>query len=48
LVTMPRFEGGLTDDELAALANFTIEHFGGRLGRVTAADVKKARSNQRE
>jgi mono/diheme cytochrome c family protein len=48
LVTMPRFEGGLTDDELAALANFTIEHFGGRPGRVTAADVKKARSNQGE
>lgn len=45
LVTMPRFEGGLTDDELAALANFTIGHFGGRPGRVTAAEVKKARSN---
>jgi mono/diheme cytochrome c family protein len=45
LVTMPRFEGGLTDDELAALADFTIGHFGGRPGRVTAADVKKARSN---
>jgi mono/diheme cytochrome c family protein len=48
LVTMPRFEGGLTDDELAALANFTIGHFGGRPGRVTAADVKKARSTQGE
>jgi mono/diheme cytochrome c family protein len=48
LVTMPRFKGGLTDDELAALANFAIEHFGGRSGRVTAADVKKARSNHGE
>jgi mono/diheme cytochrome c family protein len=48
LVTMPRFEGGLSDDELAALANFTIGHFGGRPGRVTAADVKKARSTQGE
>ena len=47
LVAMPRFEGGFNDDELTALANFTIGHFGGRAGRVTAADVKKARSNHR-
>jgi mono/diheme cytochrome c family protein len=48
LVAMPRFEGGFSDDELAALANFTIGHFGGQPGQVTAVDVKKARSNQRE
>jgi hypothetical protein len=40
---MPRFEDELTDDELAALANFSIRNFGHRPGRVTAADVWKAR-----
>jgi mono/diheme cytochrome c family protein len=48
LVAMPRLQGGLTDDELAALANFISKHFGRRPGRVTAADVEKARSNQGE
>jgi mono/diheme cytochrome c family protein len=48
LVAMPRFEGGFSNDELAALVNFTIGHFGGQPGRVTAADVKKARSNHAE
>jgi hypothetical protein len=41
---MPRFEDGLTEDELAPLANFTIAHFGGRPGRVTDDDIKKVRS----
>jgi mono/diheme cytochrome c family protein len=45
LVTMPRFGSGLTDDELAALANFTIGHFGNLPGRVTSGDVQKARLN---
>jgi mono/diheme cytochrome c family protein len=45
LIEMPRFEDGLTDDELAALANFSIRHFGHRPGRVTPADVRKARLN---
>jgi mono/diheme cytochrome c family protein len=48
LVEMPRFARGFSDDELAALANFTIGHFGGRPGQVTAADVQKARSNHGE
>lgn len=45
LVAMPKFAGGLTDDELAALANFTIAHFGGRAGQVSAKDIERARSN---
>ena len=45
LVAMPKFAGGMTDDELAALANFTIAHFGGRAGQVSAKDIKRARSN---
>jgi mono/diheme cytochrome c family protein len=45
LVAMPKFAAGLTDDELAALANFTIAHFGGRAGQVSAKDIKRARSN---
>jgi mono/diheme cytochrome c family protein len=45
LVAMPKFAGGMTDDELAALANFTIAHFGGRAGQVSAQDIKRARSN---
>ena len=45
LVAMPKFARGMTDDELAALANFTIAHFGGRAGQVSAQDIKRARSN---
>jgi mono/diheme cytochrome c family protein len=45
LVAMPKFAAGMTDDELAALANFTIAHFGGRAGQVSAKDIKRARSN---
>jgi mono/diheme cytochrome c family protein len=45
VVAMPKFAGGMTDDELAALANFTIAHFGGRAGQVSAKDIKRARSN---
>jgi mono/diheme cytochrome c family protein len=45
LVAMPKFAVGMTDDELAALANFTIAHFGGRAGQVSAKDIKRARSN---
>jgi mono/diheme cytochrome c family protein len=43
VVAMPNFAGGMTDDELAALANFTIAHFGGRAGQVTVQDIKRAR-----
>ena len=45
LVAMPAFARGLTNDELAALANFTIEHFGRRPGNVSAKDIEHARTN---
>ena len=45
LVAMPAFAGGMTDDEIAALANFTIAHFGGRAGQVSAREVRHARSS---
>lgn len=44
LVTMPSFAGGFSNVEIAALANFMIEHFSGTTGEVTAADVQAARS----
>ncbi len=40
---MPGFADGYTDAELAAVANYTIAHFGQRQGQVTPASVAKAR-----
>ncbi len=40
---MPPFSGGYTDEEVAAVANYTIEHFGHVPGQVTPAEVAKAR-----
>lgn len=40
---MPAFGGILTDAEVAAVTNYVIAHFGGKAGRVAAADVKAAR-----
>jgi mono/diheme cytochrome c family protein len=40
---MPGFAGGYTDGEIAALAQYTLAHFGQTEGTVTAADVAKAR-----
>jgi mono/diheme cytochrome c family protein len=45
LVAMPTFARGLSNDELAALANFTIERFGQRPGNVSAQDIEHARAN---
>jgi mono/diheme cytochrome c family protein len=45
MVAMPAFALGLSNDELAALANFTIEHFGRRPGSVSAKEVEHARAN---
>jgi aerobic-type carbon monoxide dehydrogenase small subunit (CoxS/CutS family) len=45
MVAMPAFALGLSNDELAALANFTIEHFGRRPRSVSAKDVEHARAN---
>ena len=40
---MPDFGAGLTDEEIAAVSNYVIAHFGGKAGRVTVRDVSKAR-----
>jgi mono/diheme cytochrome c family protein len=40
---MPAFAKAYSDVEVALLANYVIDHFGGRHGRVTPAAVRKAR-----
>lgn len=40
---MPGFGAGYTDEEIAALSNFVLGHFGGIAGQVTAAEVAKRR-----
>jgi mono/diheme cytochrome c family protein len=42
---MPAFGAAYTDQEVAAVTNYVIGHFGGKTGRVTPAMVKKARSD---
>jgi mono/diheme cytochrome c family protein len=42
-VYMPPFGLIYSDAELAAVANYVIEHFGGKTGRVTPDDVAKQR-----
>jgi hypothetical protein len=39
------FASALNDYELAVHANFTIEHFGQRPGRIGAKDIELARTN---
>ena len=41
---MPSFASAYSDAELAAVANYVIEHFGGKTGQVTAEDIRKGRS----
>jgi len=41
--SMPAFAKAYSDAEVALLANYVIDHFGGRQGRVTPAVVRKAR-----
>lgn len=43
-IFMPSFASAYSDPELAAVANYVIEHFGGKTGQVTADDVRKGRS----
>lgn len=43
-VQMPAFGASLSDAEVAAVANYVLDHFGGVHGRVTAAKVHKART----
>jgi mono/diheme cytochrome c family protein len=42
-VRMPPFANSLGDSEIAAVANFVVERFGGKSGKVTTDDVAKAR-----
>jgi mono/diheme cytochrome c family protein len=42
-VYMPAFANGMSDVEVAAVANYVIAHFGGPAGRVTPDQVRKAR-----
>jgi mono/diheme cytochrome c family protein len=44
VLAMPAFGEGYTDTELAAVANYTVEHFGQRAGHASAATVAKARA----
>ena len=41
---MPAFAAAYSDDEIAAVANYVIGHFGGKPGRVKPQDVKAARN----
>jgi len=43
---MPSFGGAYSDTELAAVSNYVISHFGGKVGRVTAETVQKQRTEQ--
>ena len=43
-IFMPGFAPAYSDAELAAVANYVIEHFGGKTGQVTADDIRKGRS----
>jgi mono/diheme cytochrome c family protein len=44
-VFMPAFGSAYSDQEIAAVSNYVIGHFGGKTGRVTAAEVAKRRSD---
>ena len=41
---MPAFGGAYSDQEIAAVANYVIGHFGGKTGEVTPKMVRKARA----
>jgi mono/diheme cytochrome c family protein len=43
---MPSFGDAYSDDELAAVANYVIGHFGGKSGKVTAQAVREQRTAQ--
>ena len=40
---MPRFADAYSDEEIAAVSNYVIGHFGGKQGKVTAAEVRASR-----
>jgi mono/diheme cytochrome c family protein len=41
--TMPPFAGAYSDEEIAAVSNYVIGHFGGKRGKVTPAEVRASR-----
>ncbi len=41
--TMPPFADAYSDEEIAAVSNYVIGHFGGKQGKVTAAEVRASR-----
>jgi mono/diheme cytochrome c family protein len=41
--TMPPFANAYSDEEIAAVSNYVIGHFGGKRGNVTAAEVRASR-----
>ena len=41
---MPSFAAAYSDAEIAAVSNYAIGHFGGKRGKVTAADVRASRN----
>jgi mono/diheme cytochrome c family protein len=41
--TMPPFAGAYSDEEIAGVSNYVIGHFGGKQGKVTAAEVRASR-----
>jgi mono/diheme cytochrome c family protein len=43
---MPAFGSAYTDEELAALSNFVISHFGAKESHITAQQVSNARNPQ--
>jgi mono/diheme cytochrome c family protein len=43
---MPSFAGTYNDVELAAVANYVINHFGGKTGQVTADTVRARRLSE--
>jgi mono/diheme cytochrome c family protein len=40
---MPPFADACSDEEIAAVSNYVIGHFGGKRGNVTAAEVRASR-----
>jgi mono/diheme cytochrome c family protein len=44
-VFMPAFGDGYSDTELAAVANYSIEHFGAKVGGVTPSNIAKSRKD---
>ena len=41
--TMPPFADAYSDEEIAAVSNYVIGHFGGKQVKVTAAEVRASR-----